>query len=205
MKKVCSLILSVVLTIVCLTGCANDKAFSETEIIAVAKKYGMKEAEDYSDVKSVYDNDNTAYYYFSNDEDEIRKGDYMFQYYTVTGYLYGALNEEFGNEYVNDYSCIELIIFENNDDAEEYYKKRIDEYFRSFSSSTWTIESGDRDGYFYCIKGGRNDDDMIGKMGCYLCGNRVLFISASGLDDGKTGFANYIFKKLGLAEPKIKD
>ena len=192
MKKVFSALMAVVLVVGCLTGCSNKKAFEQSEIIRVLEKHGFEEVKNYS---RLYSDDDHGYYYVPEDEDEANSNS-GFYHREVKSLLYAVVTEDLDG--YNRSSYLEIYNFTDSSDAEEVFENYVDS-----ASTQGDVEFAEKDGYQYVYYA--EDDEPLIKYAAYLCGNTVLVIQAYCLEDGKTGFGSYIFKELGLVEPKVKD
>ena len=192
MKKVFSTLMVIVLTFGCLTGCSNKKAFEQSEIIRVLEKHGFEKADSYSDM---YSSNRGGLYYIAEDEDEARE---LASFkYSMKSLLISQIEEEFDDEYYRT-SSISLYSFEESDDAEDQFYRWVD-----YLSDNYDVDFGEKDGYQYVCY--TESGEPVCKGAIYLCDTNILYIRAYCPEDGKTGFGSYIFKELGLVEPKVKD
>ena len=192
MKKVISLVMVIALVAGCLTGCSNKKAFEQSEIIRVLEKHGFEKADSYSDM---YSSNRGGLYYIAEDEDEARE--FASFKYSMKSLLTSQIEEEFDDEYYRT-SSISLYSFEESEDAEEVFDSAIKELARYYD-----VEFAEKDGYQYVCY--TESGEPVCKEAIYLCDTNILYIRAYCPEDGKTGFGSYIFKELGLVEPKVKD
>ncbi len=209
MKKVFSVLLSVVLLVVCLTGCSKNIPFDEEKVIDAAKKYGMKESHDAND-RTTYvmgrlglrPGEKDGYCFIVTDSNKYE--DFTSEYVEkMTVYIHGLLGECFSEDIPINYteSMFELRVYQDKEAAKKVFNTYVED-----NKNIEGVDIGEKDGYQYMIfsSGLEINEEVLLNGGIYLCDKYVLYVEAKGLDDGKTGFAYYIFKELGIADPGIK-
>lgn len=223
MKKNLSLVMVIIFVITCFSGCTNNKQFDTSAVIEAAKKYELTKAQSLEDAlqyANVLSDElkTDGAYYVANAKNAAQNAydswneDSKLPKVNVDEFVFGAVVESelsqkqteiFGEDvdgyYMNTPSYFVLLVLNNTDDAQKIFEK--------FKTENGTAKNGEHNGYKYLISSeisGEDDFDEkhVFKTGIYMQGNRILIVSASGLDDGKTGFAYYIFKELGLIDPK---
>ena len=197
MKKVFSTLMVIVLTFGCLTGCSNKKAFEQAEIVRVLKKYGLEQSDSYLDVYRTNYRSGGRFFITEDEDDAKEIADVN---YSMKSVLASKIEEDVDDRYTAT-SYVLLCSFEDSNDAEEQFVNSVDDLTR-----TRDAEYGEKNGYQYvCYTLSYDNYDLVYKHAIYLCGNNILIIYCDCHEDGKTGFGNYIFKELGLFEPKAKD
>lgn len=211
MKKVFSVLLSVVLLVVCLTGCSKNIPFDEEKVIDAAKKYGMKESHDSKDRTSYVEGrlglrpgEKDGYCFIVTDSNKYE--DFTSEYVEkMTVYIEGLLGECFSEDIPINYSesMFELRVYQDKEAAKKVFNAYVEN-----NKKIEGVDIGEKDGYQYMIASGvivsGVNEELLAKECVYLCDKYVFHVLAKGLDDGKTGFAYYIFKELGIADPGIK-
>ena len=228
MKKNISLAIVLVFILSCITGCTKNNQFDSSAVIKAFDKYGMTEIQNFEDLENDLDihyfsekpETGGGYYYFTKNHNEAQyifdkginensvliKDDVNVDEIVFGIIVEGELSEKssklFGQDvddyYINYPSTFMLIVMNDKNAAQklfEYYEKKQ-------PTNNVTVKTGERNGYKYRIfldTDGTNK--RIEKFGTFVKDNKILIVQAYGLDDGKTGFANYIFKELGLIDP----
>ena len=213
MRKAFAALIAAVMMVTCLTGCTKNKAFDPEGFAGVLREYGMGEVDDYQELTRFVMGQSVSGYYISKDGEDVQK--------TLFGENYEAPDAESsrikkaliavdadtdGNYLTYSSTSIILAVFENSSDAESFYESRI----RNNSSTDhdyYDNASGEKNGYRYTVMTLYDEygTDAYLKAGAYFKGNTVLVITCTVYDPGQPGLAAYIFKDLGIVEPKTRE
>ena len=203
MRKRLSLLIAIVMTFLCLTGCGS---FKTDTLVKAAKANGIKEItiEDYLQRNGAasYDPMNPIEYAFYNDPVYFRskeRSDAVRAFNRINGISSNVsyLREFAECEYRN--TGIMLIIADNENAAKRFY----DEYLEIIEPEKDRTKTGNKSGYTYTIAyyPSENDPGSTEYYGLYLKGDSFLFISSDV--DAKHGseLMEYYCKKLGVISP----
>jgi hypothetical protein len=202
-KKMLSMAAVITMAVFVLTGCSN--AFSSASIAKTAQKYGMDEANSYSQYMRYFlsydEGTDTSIYYVAEDSKEA-----LHMYDTAFAVPLGAspamevkdfaacyevrFEENSGN---NVQTEIYMITAKEKDSASELYDSLVG------LCAPYETDSGTKNGYTYTIAFVGNENRSMA-IGVYMKGNTVISISQRG-DTLTDDCAGYFCKKLGLESP----
>lgn len=208
-KKLFSVVMAVVMTVVCLAGCSGD--FSKDSFINAAKKNGLKELEDTQELTRIKaePGETKAFYY---DVENLQIVQYLKSSFDenlsvedVKGCV--IVNESIGEnaDHGTSLTRIYYLILKDNKTAENLYKEEI----KSFK--LMKPEEGKKNGVTYTIgylgpDDSRHDNSTVElACGVYLKDNQLVWIRSDYYSTMKNDCVEGICKSLGLVSPyKLK-
>lgn len=213
MRKAFAALMAAVMVVTCLTGCMKSKAFDPDGLAAALRKYGMEEVDDYQELNRFVMGRSISGFYVSKDDEDVQKTLFNENYEvpdTESSKIKKALiavDADTDNNYLT-YSSTSIIlaVFENSSDAESFYESRIRNNTGT-DHDYYDNASGEKNGYRYTVMTLYDEygTDAYLKAGAYFKGNTVLVITSTVYDPGQPGLAAYIFKDLGIVEPKTRE
>ena len=206
-RKFLSVAMTVVMAVVCLTGCSGN--FSKNSFISAARKYGMKEIEDDMELRDIdidRENSNSAYY--------VEK-DYERMQFLFSGLEPDAEVKELVKavEIIgcndNQVSCSTNAYYltaKDSKNAKKIYKALATQFVNPGESETY-LDEGEKDGITYTIGYFIFDDitdanDRIEAVyGVYLKDDKVIWIYSVYDSTLENSCFESFCKSLGLVSP----
>ena len=199
-RKILSSAMAVVLAVVCLTGCSGD--FSKNSFISAAKKNGMKETKETTELNHIMA-DPGEHIAFCYDDKDIKVFEFIGS--PLTDYVSAKNVKEFvmavESEGKTDAHgrCITRVFFltvKDSDTAEEIYESAIKPLVKP--------EKGEKNGVTYTIsyQGSRNEGSTVElACGVYLMDNQIVWIRSDYDSSMKNNCVEGFCKSLGLVSP----
>ena len=202
-KRTLISVLAVVMAVVFLSGCSGSGGFKASSLVNASKKYGISEAFNATDTANLINSSTGSgkSYYVSKDKSDAQL---LYDTYInnrgslpkveVNEAAIVAVNEYLGDANYTTY--VYQLDLNDTESAKDLYNAFADSYVTKNQYTT-----NRKNGYSYTISY-FDGQSVIYKRAAYVKGSSVLFIYgiASGADEG-SGFANYIFKGLGVIDP----
>ena len=200
-RKLLSVAMAAVMTVVCLTGCSGN--FSKSSFISAAKNSGMKEIKETTELNNIFADQekHVAFYY---DDKNIKVYEFAgspFQDHVSKSYVdeFVMAGESIGK--TDDRGrCLTRIYYvtvKDRDTAEEIYN--------SVKRGLVKPEEGNKNGVTYTIsyQGPRNSQDSTVELaiGVYLKDNHLVWIRSDYDVTLKNKTVEIFCKSLGLVSP----
>ena len=193
-----------VMAVVCLTGCSGN--FSKASFINAAKKNGMKEVEDTTELtKIVADPGKTKAMYYDVENFQIIQ--YLEKPLTdnisvsdVKEFVYATESIGKTDDHSTSLTTVCFVTVKDSKTAKSIYKNAI-------KPLRYGVEDGEKDGVTYTIsyqgpEDSQNDNSTVElACGIYLKGNQIVWIRSDYYSTMKNNTVEGFCRSLGLVSP----
>ena len=201
MKRKClSVVMAVVMTVVCLTGCSGN--FSKSSFISAAKKSGMKGIKETTEIGHIMaePGETIAFYYDIENMHLFESlGDPLTEYVSVNDVKECTIAVEGRGKTEDHGRCTTRAFYltvKDSDTAEELYN--------SVKRGLVKPEEGEKNGVTYTIsyQGSHNEGSTVElAIGVYLMDNHIVWIRSDYDTTLKNKTVENFCKSLGLVSP----